>query len=249
MSLMMRMLATARGPSGPTDPLWANVALLLANDGAANGSTSFLDQKTGTTWSYSGSVAYSTTNAPSGLSSSISLPGGTSSRLYTPDRASFNVGTQAFCIEAYVRRSSDAHYGTILSQFVTYPPAGNSGIWMVIGGAGDFVDYLEWTVSGSTMVYQGSATVNPTADLNAWHHVAFTYDGSTYRTFRDGVLMYSVAVSLSVFNSTGDMEVGGVAYGAGAYNSPMQLAGVRYTVGNARYTSSFTAPTLPYPSA
>ena len=81
-----------------------------------------------------------------------------------------------------------------------------------------------------------------TLAINAWHHVAMTYDGTTTRLFADGILQGSVT------------ETGGEASGAttvGYYGgNPSSsfygyISNLSLIKGSAIYTTDFTPPTAP----
>jgi hypothetical protein len=59
-------------------------------------------------------------------------------------------------------------------------------------------------VGGSNRVAEG-----PALPLNAWTHVAGTYDGTTLRLYINGVQAASTAISGSITTSTGPLRIGG----------------------------------------
>lgn len=90
--------------------------------------------------------------------------------------------------------------------------------------------------------YSGGVATAPTN--NAWHHLALTRSGTTFRAFIDGTMVYQTA------NSTGTMGaltawVSGIGTGSdnGDYNG--YIDELRIVKGAALWTTDFTAPTAP----
>jgi len=80
---------------------------------------------------------------------------------------------------------------------------------------------------------------------NVWRHIAVSWDGVTYRIFKDGVIIASVASAVPPTPANGALRIGNWAGGAG-YNSEMYLDEICITKGFARYVSAFTPPVAPY---
>jgi hypothetical protein len=103
---------------------------------------------------------------------------------------------------------------------------------------------LSWNSRGAQLHFMvlSSSTVAPTP--NAWHHVAITRAGTTFRAFFDGTVVYTNPSSSVTFyglltfsnwSSNGDN---------GDFNGFIDE--VRVVKGTAVWTSSFTPPTTPY---
>lgn len=83
--------------------------------------------------------------------------------------------------------------------------------------------------------------------INTWYHAAFSFDGSTYRVFIDGVIDITVTDSKIVYSPINGFRVG-ASPGPGTFLN----GGVdefRFLRGHAIHTSNFTPPTSAYDSA
>lgn len=137
-------------------------------------------------------------------------------------------------------------------------PTLQSGTQTIFYGQGDGV-----SVSGSSLVcYISASAVNsdiycgsspysvasPNPPANKWSHIAYVRNGSTWRTYLNGVQVASAAVSgtMNVGTATHRPKIGVVA----ASSSPFTgyIDEFRITKGVARYTSSFNPLTVPFPS-
>ena len=101
---------------------------------------------------------------------------------------------------------------------------------------------------GSSWIYlnysQGTKT---TVSADTWYHVAVTRSGNTWRLFLNGTVEDTITNSTDIVDGGADgLIVGALAGGiaGGPYNyMDGYIDDVRVTVGHARYTSNFTAPT------
>jgi hypothetical protein len=218
----------------PSDQYWSSVVLLVGNDNAANGSTTFTDQATGKSATNAGSatVAYTNTSAPTGLTTSINFDG--SSYLTWADHADFEPGSGAWTVEAFVRRTANTTQEYLTKSNGT---ANAWGIYLVAGGVSSF--YAVYDAVGDQTV---GTMVN-----NTWHHIAYCRSGNTHYTYLDGVQGATWSDSAAVSDTASVFSIGARADG----NSKLtgQMAAIRFTKGAARYTAAFSVPTLPYPTA
>lgn len=220
---MFRRRASGGG-GGPTDPLWASVASLLAFNGS-DGSTSMVDARS-PTWTAAGDAQ---------LSNAQSLSGGTSLRTQTTGtvisssgNALGDFGTGDFCIECWVRFSDTGVNRVLWSR--------DNG-FSVFGSNTSLVLY-----SGSSSLITASSAIS----TGTWIHVAVSRDSGTVRLFVNGVSAGSATFS----SSMGASELRLSRYGPSAssfFNGYME--DFRVTKGQARYTSNFTPPTSPLPTA
>lgn len=143
---------------------------------------------------------------------------------------SLNIRT-AFCIEAFAFTASRSGY-ILFSASTTSSTGSNFYLNEYLGTV-----YLG---DGVTNNLSFAATEIP---LNAWYHIAVTFDGTTYRVFINGNLVGSSTSLLSNFNiiriDIGIRTVGGTNY----YNG--YLSNFRVVKGSAVYTSTFTPSTAP----
>lgn len=150
-----------------------------------------------------------------------------------PTDTDWNFGTDPFTIEFWINYTTSANFYAL-----DFYLDGNNNVRF------DFEDsgYTCWVFWNST----GATDVKTTAVLNdgAWHHIAFTRSGNTFRLFTDGTLRdtetYSSAINLA--NAGTDLFVG-CATGPSTY-MPGYLDDLRITKGLARYTANFTPSTV-----
>lgn len=92
--------------------------------------------------------------------------------------------------------------------------------------------------------------INPASSTNSipfdtWKHVAVTRSGNTWRTFVDGTLTNTTTSSSFTPESTQNLIIGNNYNNTAPFTGHME--GIRFTKGVARYTSSFTVSTYPWP--
>ena len=224
--------------SGPSDPEFANVSLLLHMDGS-NGSTTFTDSSsnafTGTRY---GSLAVSTTESKFG-GASAAFSGGTSQdALDFADNAAFDFGTGDFTLECWAYLNGTP--SNVNALIAKYGNGGNEWIWWVNN-------------SGKLMFYTdgGSVTSGASVPTGQWTFLSVTRQSGTVKVFIGGAQEASGTISTD-FNGSATLSVGN--YPAfGSFNSGFVIAvdgyldDVRITKGVARYTAAFTPPTAPFP--
>ena len=101
---------------------------------------------------------------------------------------------------------------------------------------------------GSSWIYLNYSQGTQTAvSADTWYHVAVTRSGNTWRLFLNGTVEDTITNSTNIVDGGADgLIVGALAGGiSGGPYSYMDgyIDDVRVTVGHARYTSNFTAPT------
>ncbi len=110
------------------------------------------------------------------------------------DNSDFNDFNTAFSVSAWAKPTSwDPSHNTIVGQetgfLLAIDSSGNLANWIHAGGS--------WTKDTSS---------NPAIPLDTWTHFALTYDGSTIRSYINGVLQGSGT------SKTGDMGTGNLVY-------------------------------------
>ena len=231
------------------DVYFPKVAALLPFDGT-NGatSTSDLSNRNGTV-SFTGTAQLST--GASKFGSSSLLLDGNSDYITVSDsywNSCISSGTD-FTVELWARWDSAALDGSTSTALI-----GNRGDiggsssngWELRKYGGNF---LSWYMrQGSSWIYlnysQGTKT---TVSADTWYHVAVTRSGNTWRLFLNGTVEDTITNSTDIVDGGADgLVVGALAGGiaGGPYNyMDGYIDDVRVTVGHARYTSNFTAPT------
>lgn len=228
----------AGGSSGGSDPLFANVVLLLHGNGT-NGSTTITNSASvAQTYDIIGGVSIATAQSKFG-GASIVFDGAADVLRYTAN-TTLDLTTADFCLEAHVRMSLlgssciifDNSEGSYYNTQIWYNPTTNTF------GARGFS-------SGLVQVYSLSS---PTLVVNTWYHVALSRQGSIYRFFLDGVLVGSQTVPGAMYNAAANRLCIG-AYAAGTFSLNGYVDEVRLTKGAARYTANFTPPIAPHPDS
>lgn len=216
-----------------SDPYWDNVALLLHCDGA-NNSTTFTDEK-GKVVTALGNAKISTTQSKFGGASGY-FDG--TSHLSVPTSSDFDFGAGSLTFECWLRPTAIPSLASDVA--VTNGASNGCGLRITSSGKVSFI----WNISGVSSQVTSSGSI----PLNEWSHVAGVRDGTDTKIFLNGVLDGVVACGAGSMNYPGI----GLSIGRNATNSSWYYTGyideVRITKGVARYTSSFTPPTGPFPS-
>lgn len=139
-----------------------------------------------------------------------------------------------YTVEAWVYTDG----GTTSSQaIVNQRSSGSVGMQFLVNWTGSVYQMGGW-VSGSTYLSGGNSI-----PASTWTHLAWTRQGSTVRTFINGVLNQTVTFSTSV-DVAAVLTVGGDAAGYGQ-DFKGYLSNVRLVKGIAVYTGAFTPPLGP----
>ena len=245
--LRLGQLKTADGTATTGDVYFPQTSLLLPFDGSdAATSTSDLSNRNGTV-SFAGTAQLSTGQSKFGGSSL--LLDGNSDYVSISDsywNTAFDSGD--FTVESWVRFDSGVLDGSTAVEFMA--TRGNSGGSSTNGwGLRKYNDnFIAWYMRiGSSWVYlnysQGTKT---TVSADTWYHVAVTRSGNTWKLFLNGTAEDTITNSGSITSANGDRFVIGALAG-GNFSADLYMDGyiedVRVTIGHARYTSNFTAPT------
>jgi hypothetical protein len=151
---------------------------------------------------------------------------GTNQYITYPDSANLNLSTGSWTIECWMYPTSAfGSFRTLLSK------ANANGYEIGINSTG-----LLYFFNGTVYTSTGQST------LNAWQHVAATYDGTNLRLFLNGVVVLTQA-SITAGGGTSALFIGSNVNPAqywGGYSS-----NYRILKGTALYTTTFTPPTAP----
>jgi hypothetical protein len=218
--------------------------LLIINDNAANGTTTFTDQSpAGQVVTPSGTAAYSTTNPPTGMTSSALIGSGATDYLSIANDADFDFGAGDFTIEGYVRWTSVAGFRGVVSG-TTNSTADE--LWITIARNATTLEWYASSANGSWNI--ASAKSFGTVAANTWYHFALVRNGSSWTPYLDGIAGGgTVSSSATLSFGAGAIYVGTDRTGAtNTLNG--NICSVRMYKGTALYTANFTPPTLPLPS-
>ena len=230
---------------GNNDPFWANVVLLMAMDGANNG-TSFTDLKAGKTVTRNGAPVTSTAQVKYGTASAF-FPNSVNNYLSLADSADWNFGSADWTIEfdGYGLDNLEASSGIVIGQADGL--GANAASW-AISTEGTFLGFNASTGTGSWNIAAVSAIgVNPNAA--AWKHYAVCRQSLTLRIYVDGVQINSGAITTSMPDSTRALTI---ARGTNTGNSLTgYIDNLRITKGVCRYPNgaTFTPPTAAHPTS
>lgn len=161
--------------------------------------------------------------------------------LTAPASSALNLTTGSWTIEGWF-------YGT------SFPNLSNN-ILVKDGIAGStYTQYTLRVTSGSKLIGEiGSGTSSnsfqtltgiTTVTANAWHHFAFTFDGSLLRLFLDGAQEISAAKTVTMGDGGAPLTIGAQNNNPSNYFNGY-LSNLRIVKGTALYTANFTPPTAP----
>lgn len=223
------------GGGGGSDPDFASVSSLLHLDGT-DGSTTFTDVK-GKIWTGAGNAQIDTAQSKFGGASL--LLDGTGDYINTPNHASLNFGTGDATVELFARTAVTTGTSILICKHQSA-----TGSWIVFRNGTSLLLYVSSTGSGWDIANGISIG---TIAASTWYHVAWVRDGTTFRTFLDGVPGSTATSSSSIYAGTQPLTLGGNP-GAGDYFNG-HLDEVRVTTGVARYTSAFSPPIAAFPNS
>lgn len=231
-----RLLRSAGGGVVETDPYWSNVVLLLTMDGA-DGSTAFTDlsNSSHTVTAYGG-AAVDTAIVKNGTGSL--LLDGVDDYLDSPDSDDWSFGSSPMTIELWAYFPTLGSVEILVSQ------------WLAASSSQSFLFYKHSTNVIKIGLYDASSTYRETQgttslSANTWYHIAATYDGTDLRLFLDGNLETTLAIN-GFRNIVHPLNIG---RSVPSSFGESQIDSLRITKGVARYTSSFTPPTGPFPTS
>jgi len=218
------------------DPNFNNVSLLLHAEGN-NGDTFTKDYSPNCfNVTFVPSASISTAQSKFG-GSSISLPTTASFVTVGTTGSQFSFGAGNFTIEfwGYFTHSANQY-----ARWITF-----SG---TTGGYGELTIRQESNNQYSFFFYINGVLNGPylggTVIRNAWTHIAFVRNGNIWQLHADGTVVNGRVLGALTLQSFSQVTLGGFSgeHGTGFYDE------VRITKGVARYTTSFTPPTAPYPN-
>ena len=143
--------------------------------------------------------------------------------------------TVNYTIEGWLYSTDNSTRRTI---FATDTSSGASGV--LLENNSGYFRYVVYTGTGGVFTLVNG----PAISLNTWHHFAVTFDGTSIRIFKDGVLDSDTTWSLSGSTSNQNFaasigkDTNGVIGDMSGY-----IADFRIVNGSTVYSSNFTAPT------
>ena len=232
--LRPRAAASAALPA-PSDPLFADVSLLLHFDGT-NGSTSFVDS--------SGNSLAVTAGGTAEVSTSESKFGGSaglfdgSGYLSVEGDPELDLSGSDFCIELWTYPNTLAATAALISQGVAETV---ENCWSLEPSGADLAFFASQGDPSETIDFVLSGSL-PTGE---WSHVALACENGTVRLFINGVLASSASLSLASVAGA-PLIIGAGWYDPATRGADCYIDELRITKA-ARYTSAFTPPDAPFP--
>ena len=232
---------------GSADTYWAYVTLLALQENGADASTTFrdyslYDQSTRDhVLTAAGNAQYDTAQAPTGLTSSLLLDG-TGDYFSAPDSADWLLDAD-FTIEGFVYPTASTAQATIIGQWSG--STGTGTLAWALTSPNDTTRQFRFLASTDSNNVALDYNSGVALSLNAWSHVAVARSGSSVYLFVNGTQAGTTqTLSGSLANASNVLSIGATSAGTQTFTG--NLAGFRITKGVARYTSNFTAPSLPY---
>lgn len=205
--------------------------ILLHMDGS-NGGTSFPDVNAGGsahTWTPTNATT-STSSSKFGTSSMLGAAG----YISTPAHADFDIGTQDAAFELWLNNNGIGSTG--------YGIAGQSAFVISRSDGSGFIQAVIVNSGASAQISLQSTT--GFAGTSTWNHISITKSGTSFRLFINRVQEDTTKTLSSVNASTRPFTIGR----AGDVGTGMSalIDEVRYSVGDARWTTNGTPPTSAY---
>lgn len=220
----------------PTDPQFAKVKMLVANDNAASGTTTFVDQSSfARTITRGGTAVYSNAQAPVGMSTSVLLAGG--NFLSAASSADFAYGSADWTIEFYIYLNATSGSPNLFDQRTGGADGANQAVVYVNGTPAPIYYLAGDKITGTTITTGG------------WHHYALCRVSGSTREFWDGTQMGSTYTDANSYVTAPFFL--GISGDGGSNPTNAYYAGLRVTAGNSgggRYSTTFTPGTLPWPN-
>jgi hypothetical protein len=219
--------------SQSADPYFSDVSLLLHMDGS-NGSTTFTDSSAGArTVTHWGNSTISDAVIKFGNGSlSVNNSGATGVRC--ADTTAYNFGTSNFTVEGW--------------WYIT--SSGSEHALFDIGGYIDGI-LLDRSTSTSRLIIKNtvySFSTSAYLPLNQWIHVALTRASGQVNLWIDGASAVSATNTSNILPGS-ELALGVWGGVSGTYAGMSgYIDDFRVTKNIARYTSSFTPPTAPFPN-
>jgi len=221
-----------------TNGTWDSYTKLLLHCDGTNTSTSFPDAATGKTVTAVGSAQVSTAQKTFGTGSA--LFDGSGDYLSVADHADWDFGSGDWTVDFRVRFNTSASVGVLVNQFDS---TANQRSWIIYySGSGNLV-FLGSTAGTSSNVVDSSAW---TPTNGVWYHIAVVRSGNNMYKFVDGTQIGTTddVTGITLFNSSAILAVGSNSEGGQSFDG--WIDELRISKGIARWTTTFTPPTLPY---
>ena len=238
--------ANASGGGDPVEDQFNRVSFLSHFDGANNGVNNSYDDG-----SASNHTITAAGNATQGSFGPFARPegywanhlDGTGDYISIADSADFNF-TSAYTVEGWIFKT-DTGYSYLMSQLQDNSTSASNFALVVVGSN---LQVLLLQMQGSTQVVADGGAGSSGFTLNAWHHIAGSWDGSNMRLFVDGVLKATTSTSTAPNDGSCPLTIGCRTASGGSGGSEFTagyISNARVVKNVAVYTSAFTPLTSP----
>lgn len=210
--------------------------LLLHLDGVDNGTT-FTDSSDSNHTIIRNTTVTKTNTSKFGGSSAYF--NGTNSYLNFGASADYSFGSSPFALDFWVYRSRSNTQEAMLNSWADYNATDNWHIY--ISAANKLSCFPKGYQGGAGPSLTGATSITQ----DAWHHIAATFDGTTYRMFLDGTLDSS-AVLIPGSNSDQPLAIGISSVDFGGQPFQGYIDEIRISKGVVRWVTNFTPPISEY---
>ena len=172
---------------------------------------------------------------PTAVTGSVLFDGSANTYITTPHSSEFAFGTTDFTIEWWGRYNTISSTDTVITKGwdTQYAPfliqLNPNSLSFLSSNSG-----TAWNIS-NTVIHS-----NPQTGI--WYHYAIVRNGSSFKSYVDGIETSSFTSSLSLLENTREVTIGS---GHGGYNNSEldgYISNLRILKGTALYTSDFTPP-------
>ena len=238
-------------PEGATgDEYFANVVFLASFDGADE-ATAFTEESSNAAVATFGSAAQLDTAQKMFGTASALFTKGTNDYVTFPDIGAYDLTDGDFTIEGWVRWEdipTNSQQQSFLGQWDN-ADTGKSWILDLWNNSGIATWRFLHSTDGTTTI--ADVDIVWPAQPDTWYHFAVARDGTNLRVFIDGTQIgstYDIGTQ-TLFASPDTLTLGGMNSDPSPSILPFGgwLDEVRITVGVARYTANFTAPSEAFP--
>lgn len=216
------------------DPYWNSTVLAMRMD-----ATPFTDMKGNVVTNTSGVALGTGSSSVYGNGAAYFPPGG-GRHLSVPSSDAFDMGSEDFTIECFVRRDV-ALGGTIVAKTGVYWSSNHSFVF-VISTTGALIAHVSTTGTSNAVSLTSNAGVVPE---QTWTHVAMVRSGNTLMVCANGVVVASAAFSQPVFKSSTPLTIGALGDETPSSFLTGYIDELRITKGIARYPGAIPVESLP----
>lgn len=227
------------GPTGPVDPDFSDVVLLLGFEGS-DGATTTSDESDANNGAatFHNQAQIDTAQSKFG-GSSLLLDG--SDKIVFGDDPDWHLPAD-WTIEMWVRFASTGGFQTLIAQ------ANTSGAGTMLDAVGGTILRLRYKL-GTSGQQNNQYTWNYSTDT--WYHVVAERSGNDFRLYADGVMLGKASSAEVGVNETLDLTIGAMTEAASGVTNGFNgwIDELRITKGVARYgsDSGYTIPTEAFP--